>query len=192
MLFVRHAAAFAGALLVAGCVMDTTVSESDSDYEPVSVAVSELDEIRDCGWATDEIQTVGAYVTDHWTSYKNFVENNAGVSIGNCLENRWKTNGNVECDLTEGSCADNGNVNGWASFLSQTMHICVDPFLDNIQGFGDHNQEACLVALMTHEFGHTCWRDHGSVEDMDDAAFDWYASRSDKNVTITLGSCGMD
>jgi|JI10StandDraft_1071094.scaffolds.fasta_scaffold793643_1 hypothetical protein len=158
-----------------------------------ATAHADIDEIRDCGWATDEIERVGIFVTDNWTSFENFLEAEAGVSIGSCLENRFKTNGNVECDSTEGACASGGNVNGWASFLSQTMHICVDPFLDNIQsGVSDDNQEACLVALMTHEFGHTCWRGHGTVEDMDNAAFDWWASRPGKNVTFDLSDCGMD
>lgn len=156
------------------------------------LAHADLDEVRDCGWASDEIERVAIYVTDHWTSYENFLEDETGVSIGNCLENRFKTNGNVECETTGGSCADNGDVNGWASYLSQTMHICWDPFLDGIQSMSDDNQEACLIALMTHEFGHTCWRGHGSVEDMDNAAFDWFAGRADKNVTISLRTCGMD
>jgi len=158
-----------------------------------STARADIDEIRDCGWATDEIERVGIFVTDNWNSYETFVENAAGVRIGNCLENRFKTNGKVECDTTEGACDTNGSVNGWASYLSKTMHICVDPFLDNIQsGLTDDNQEACLVALMTHEFGHTCWRGHGTVEDMDNAAFDWWASRAGKTVTIDLIDCGMD
>jgi hypothetical protein len=157
-----------------------------------TAAFADLDEVRDCGWATDEIEAVAVYVTDHWNSYENFIEAEAGVSLGNCFENRWQSNGDVECETTGGSCADNGDVNGWASYLSHTMHICWDPFLDNLQPFSDDNQMACLIALMTHEFGHTCWRDHGSVEDMDDAAFEWFAGRADTNVTISLASCGMD
>jgi len=157
-----------------------------------TAAHADLDQVTDCSWATDEIEAVGVYVTDHWTSFKNSVEANAGVSIGNCLENRFTTNGNVECETTGGACNTNGDVNGWASYLSQTMHICWDPFLDNLQSFSDDNQMACLIALMTHEFGHTCWRGHGTVEEMDNAAFDWFAGRADTNVTINLGDCGMD
>ena len=157
-----------------------------------TAAHADLANVTDCGWATDEIEAVGEYVTDHWNSYKNFVEANAGVSIGSCLENRFKSNGKVECETTGGACDNGGDVNGWASYLSKTMHICWDPFLDGIQSRSDDNQMACLIALMTHEFGHTCWRGHGSVEDMDNAAFDWFDGRADTNVTISLASCGMD
>lgn len=155
-------------------------------------ARADLDQVSDCSWATDEIEAVAVYVTDHWSSFESSVEADAGVDIGNCLENRFKTNGKVECETTAGACDNNGDVNGWASFLSQTMHMCWDPFLDNIQSMSDDNQMACLVALMTHEFGHTCWRTHGTVEDMDNAAFDWFAGRADTNVTISLADCGMD
>lgn len=157
-----------------------------------TAAHADFDNIRDCSWAADEIETVGIYVTDHWSSFESFLEAETGESIGSCLENRFKSNGNVECETTGGSCADNGDVNGWASYLSQTAHVCFDPFLENLQSFSDDNQEACLVALLTHEFGHTCWRGHGSVEEMDNAAFRWYKGRADQNVTIRLSDCGMD
>jgi hypothetical protein len=39
--------------------------------------------------------------------------------------------------------------------------------------------------------GHTCWRDHGTVEPLDDLAFEYYKSRH-PDVTISMISCGMD
>jgi hypothetical protein len=56
---------------------------------------------------------------------------------------------------------------------------------------GAANRKACYFALAAHEWAHTCWRDQGKAEEIDDLAFEYYKDHH-SDVTISMGSCGMD
>ena len=121
-------------------------------------------------------------------------ESESGINVRTCLENRFKTNGKIVCESSSGGqCHNNdgSNNNGWASYLRKRAHFC-PTFLDTVAGiFGVANRQACYFALAAHEWGHTCWHDHGAVEPLDDLAFEYDKSRH-PDVTISMSSCGMD
>jgi hypothetical protein len=153
------------------------------------------EDIIDCNSREDtEIGLAVDFGAANWSSFEAFLEADADLDIGNCLENRFKDNGKVVCESSSGGECDNNDGtlnNGWASYLNKRAHFC-PVFLNEIASIsGVENRKACYFALAAHEWGHTCDRDHGTVERIDDSAFAFYASRH-SDVTITLDRCGMD
>jgi hypothetical protein len=144
-------------------------------------------EVTEIGLAVDSVSAT-------WEDFADFIEDESGITVGNCLENRFKTNGKIVCESSQGGqCSNNdGSDNaGWASPLNKRAHFCPS-FLNNVAGIsGVANRQACYFALAAHEWGHTCERDHGTVEDIDDLAFEYYKDHH-PNVTISIGRCGMD
>lgn len=134
----------------------------------------------------DDLNAMANYVNNNWDEFEDYVDRNTGINLKSCIKNRFKKNGKVIC---EDSCAP--NVNGWAAYLSKKVHFC-PLFLNNVAKLDRKvSRRACYFALAVHEFGHNCLRGHGTVEDLDNAAFDWY-EQTHPRVNITLASCGMD
>lgn len=134
----------------------------------------------------EDLEQMANYVSNNWNDFENYIDRNYGINLKNCIENRFKKNGTIVC---EDSC-DPG-VNGWARYLSKKAHFCPS-FLNRVGRFERKvNRRACYFALAAHEFGHTCFRGHGTVEDIDDGAFEWY-ELTHPRVTIDLIDCGMD
>ena len=127
----------------------------------------------------------------NWAAYEKVLEDirDWPVTIGKCLEGRFKTDGKVECMQSQGgSCT---GANGWAEGLTKKCHICPS-FLSTVGALsGKENREACYFALVTHEWGHTCWRGHKTLEIIDDEAFNFWKSKHSTTVTITFSDCGM-
>jgi hypothetical protein len=149
------------------------------------------------GCTSREVTEIGLAVDSVWASWNGFVDfiaEESGITIGNCLENRFKTNGKIVCESSQdGQCSDNdgSNNNGWASYLNKRAHFCPS-FLDTVADIsGAANRKACYFALAAHEWAHTCWRDQGKAEEIDDLAFEYYKDHH-SDVTISMGSCGMD
>jgi hypothetical protein len=130
----------------------------------------------------------------NWAAYKKVLEGIRGwpVSIGNCLEGRFKSDGRVVCEASQtGMCSD-PSTRGWASPLNKKCHMCPS-FLTNLTNniAGKENRQACYFAMVTHEWGHTCERGHKTLEIVDNEAFNFWKSRH-PSVTIKLGDCPMD
>jgi hypothetical protein len=132
---------------------------------------------------------------DNWAEYERTLEDirDWTVTIGNCLEGRFKKDGRVVCEQSmKGYCSDkDGNPNNaWASPFNKKCHLCPF-FLNNVAKIsGKSNRLACYFALVTHEWGHTCDRTHKSIEIIDDEAFNFWKSKH-SDVTIVYSQCGM-
>ncbi|MBL6991709.1 MAG: hypothetical protein ISR65_18150 [Bacteriovoracaceae bacterium] len=134
----------------------------------------------------NDLQEMADYVNNHWNAFENYIDRHYGINLKSCIKNRFKKNGKIVC---ENSCSS--GVNGYAYYLSKKAHFCPS-FLNRVGRLSKKvNRRGCYFALAAHEFGHTCLRGHGSVEDIDDGAFDWWASTHDL-VDIDLRDCGMD
>jgi hypothetical protein len=132
----------------------------------------------------------------NWTKYEKVLEKIRGwpVNIGKCLEGRFKSDGRVICEQSQGgSCSDrSGDNNGFASPLNKRCHMCPS-FLDSVAKIaGKENRQACYLALVTHEWGHTCERGHKTLEIIDNEAFNFWKSQHSTTVTIKLRDCLMD
>jgi hypothetical protein len=113
----------------------------------------------------------------NWTLYEKALERirDWPVTIGNCLEGRFKSDGRVVCEQSQGgSCSSkDGNNNGFASPLNKKCHMCPS-FLNAVAKIaGKENRQACYFALFTHEMGHTCERGHKTLEIIDNEAFNF-------------------
>ena len=162
---------------------------TDSPDRPEDIEGCTSREVTEIGLAVDSVSS-----SWDWNDFVDFIEEESGITIGNCLENRFKTNGKIVCESSQGGLCDNNdgtNNNGWASYLSQRAHFCPS-FLDTVADIsGAANRQACYFALAAHEHAHNCWRGHGTTEDIDDLAFEYYKDHH-PDVTISMGSCGMD
>lgn len=150
--------------------------------------VQGLKKVVDC--TRDErikMEDVADYAADNWNSLERYVERETGYSIGNCLRNRFEDNGRVECeDKIQGMCKS--NTYGWASFLSKRIHICpkMRELIDDLSD--DGQKKACWLAIMIHEYAHTCWRNEKKSDAIEIAAFDWYV---DKKSVSGSGFCDI-
>lgn len=162
------------------------------DQSTAPVPPTRPGDIKDCGGSVQgEIGRAIDWGADHWAEFEAALEAIRGwpVTIGNCLENRFKTNGKVVCEArTQGECA---TANGWASPFNRRAHMCPS-FLGIVAALPDPaaNRQACYFALAAHEWGHTCERGHKTLEIIDDEAFDFWKSRHPE-VTISFGDCNM-
>ncbi len=145
-----------------------------------------LADVIDCRQSEEQdMKMVANYIDDNWNDYERFMERETGLDFGGCMENRFKDNGKVKCEADNGGSCNNSNA--WAMFGSHKIHMCPS-FLNRISSFGNINRRACISAIMSHEFAHTCFRGEGGAERIDNAAFDYWASTH--NVTISLSDCG--
>lgn len=165
--------------------MKKTVTITDNEQSPAASNVMECSsqETTEIGQAID-------WGADHWDEYKQVLDNirDWPVTIGSCLENRFKNNGKVVCERSmDGACKGN---NGWANSLTKTCHMCPD-FLTTVQSLPNvEDRQACYFALITHEWGHTCERGHKTLEIIDNEAFKFW-KRNHSGVTINFAQCGM-
>lgn len=131
-----------------------------------------------------DISTAQNTIANNWSSYASFVERETGLNIGNCLENRFKKNGEVHCDW-EYRHGCNSSLYGVAMYSSHTAHLCRN-FLDRVDDKSSGlNRRASYAALLAHEWGHTCWRNENNADKIDVATFNWYKSR----YAVTDSTC---
>jgi hypothetical protein len=131
---------------------------------------------------------------DNWDEFERVLEGirNWPVTIGNCLEGRFKKDGRVICEEKQtGSCMTrDGPASGFASPFNKKCHMCPS-FLNTVAALsGKTNRQACYFAMVTHEWGHTCERGHKTLEIIDDEAFNFWKSKH-SDVTIVLSQCAM-
>jgi len=159
------------------------------------ISPSRSSDIKDCtSQETTEIGLAIDFGSTEWNEFEAVLEDirDWSVTIGNCLENRFKKSGKVVCEKSmKGSCTSkDGTNNGFASPFNEKCHMCPD-FLTKIRAIsGKTNRQACYFALVTHEWGHTCERGHKTLEIIDDEAFNFWKSKH-SDVTISFSECGM-
>lgn len=165
---------------------------------PLAAPVMAGPDIKDCrpGESVEMAQVID-WGANHWKEYEAHLERHADISVKNCLRNRFAKNGRVVCEQDMGgrcSHAKKGDANGWASPFNKRCHLCPD-FLQMVRDKtgpeNKSNRKACYFALISHEWAHTCKRAHGSVEKIDDEAFNFWKARN-PDVSITLADCDMD
>jgi hypothetical protein len=164
-------------------------TSSDEPSRPSNIVDCQARERDEIGLAVD-------WGATRWNDYERVLEDirDWPVTIGNCLENRFKENGKVVCEATmRGGCtdADGSTNNGFGGYPSHRAHFCSD-WRETVRALPDpvSNRQACYFALVTHEWGHTCARGHKTLEIIDDEAFDYW-KRNHPDVTIVLGDCAM-
>lgn len=154
-----------------------------------SISFGALKEVKGCRTSVEaDLRGVANYIKNNWDDFEDFVEDETGLNIKSCMKNRFSKNGKIECESRmTGYCS---GANGWAIPGSKRIHLCPD-FVTRVRNMSQgRNRRACYLALMAHEFAHTCARFERGSELIDDASFDYYDMM--KNVSISLASCGMD
>lgn len=151
-----------------------------------------LKQVKHCSTTQKrEIEDAADWVAENWSDFEDFLENRTGLNIKKCMENRFKKNGKVVCEEATGQCKTSKGNNAWASMLNKKVHLCPS-FLNRVNNLsGTTNRRACYIAILSHEFAHTCDRFEPGSERIDDAAFDFFSSRN-PGLTIRLAQCGMD
>jgi hypothetical protein len=181
-----------GVCNLAACSQDPDCPKNLPDRTaPASTA---LDEVVDCT-ATQEtdIRAVAWNIADDWTNFDATIERETSFSLGKCTRDRFSRNGRVRC-MAQNNCGPNGCRAGWSSFLTQTIRI-YPSFLNGIATLPQADRRACLAALMTHEFTHSCDRAEGRSEAREDAAFNYWKSRFPVTSTLNINGipgCGLD
>lgn len=178
------------------CNKDPDCPKEFQDKTPPVVLPDRPSDIIDC--TAREVTEIGMAIdwgAENWNEYEAVLEDIRGwpVDIGSCLENRFKDNGKVVCEESQrGSCTVKGeDASGWGWWHERKCHMCPS-FLDAVRALsGVANRQACYFALVTHEWGHTCWRGHKTLEIIDDEAFDFWKSKHPGEVTISYGACPL-
>ena len=148
-----------------------------------------LKKVIDCtNTQESDLNAAANVIANNWDDFEDFVEDETGLNIKNCMENRFESNGKVVCESSsKGQCKGS---NAWASALNRKAHLCPG-FLDTVGDLSRQpDRRACYAAILAHEFAHTCERFEAGSENIDDAAFDFYKDMW--AVNINMGSCGMD
>ncbi|HJQ38958.1 MAG TPA: hypothetical protein VKB93_17620 [Thermoanaerobaculia bacterium] len=163
----------------------------DPDCPETVTAPRRLTDITDCtSTQATEIGLAIDWGADHWAEYEAALEaiRDWPVDIGNCLENRFKTNGKVVCEASSAGLCKNS---GWASPLTRKVHMCPG-FLEAVRAMPNlEDRQACYFAMVTHEWGHTCKRGHLTLEIIDDEAFNFWKAHH-PGVTKELNDCRMN
>ena len=133
-----------------------------------------------------DIRAVAWNIVDDWSNFRSAVEKETGKNLGNCIEKRFSTNGDVRC-VSEYHCNNKGCIQGHAPGLSHQIKI-YQTFFDNIAAMPQADRRACYAALMTHEFSHSCERyedgPNSSAELREDAAFNYWKDRFPVSSTL--------
>lgn len=167
--------------------------------EPATTSTTISLEIVNCDDTQEvDIRAVAWNIVDDWANFDAAIERQTSFNLGNCTRDRFSTNGRVEC-MTRDRCNGRGCRQGYSVPTQQRIRIYPD-FLNRIAALPPPDKRACIAALMTHEFAHSCSRFEGRSEAREDAAFDYWQARFpgtsgfDINDTdnITTNDCGLD
>lgn len=176
---------------------DKGTSNNNTNDSSNNSTLTALDDVIDCDSTQEkDIRAVAWNIVDDWNAFQNKLENDTGINVGNCLENRFTKNGKVKC-MNETNCDKDGNcLLGKASPFNQKIKI-FDTFMGNIASMPQADRRACYAALLTHEFSHSCDKFGDGVnsapELREDAAFNYWKDR----FPVTSGldpnnDCGLD
>ena len=194
-----------GACNLAVCSVDQDPDCRDLDLppgagaDPVTPTTTISLETINCNDTQDvDILAVAWNIVDDWTNFDAAIQRQTSFNLGNCTHDRFSTNGRVEC-MARDHCTGKGCRQGYSVPTQQRIRIYPD-FLTRIAGLPAPDKRACIAALMTHEFAHSCSRFEGRAEAREDAAFDYWQARFpgtsgfDINDTDTIATndCGLD
>jgi hypothetical protein len=194
-----------GACNLAVCSADQDPDCQDLDLppgagaDPVTSTTTISLEIVNCNDTQEvDIRAVAWNLVDDWTNFDAEIERQTSFNLGNCTHDRFSSNGRVEC-MARDHCTGKGCRQGYSVPTQQRIRIYPD-FLTRIAALPAPDKRACIAALMTHEFAHSCSRFEGRAEAREDAAFDYWKTRFpgtsgfdiNDNDSITTNDCGLD
>jgi hypothetical protein len=166
----------------------------DLPGDKTEVESTALDEVVDCNSTQEkDIRAVAWNIADDWTNFDAAIERQTSFRLGNCTRDRFGHNGRVRC-MAQDHCNSDGCRAGWSSPFNQTIRIYPN-FLNTIATLPQADRRACLAALMTHEFAHSCDRFEGRAEAREDAAFSYWKERFPVTSTLDINGipgCGLD
>ena len=134
-----------------------------------------------------DFRSIATYIKNHWRGFERYLERETDLNIKKCIKNRFKKNGKILCKSSNTGMCD--GANGWAVPGAKKIRLCPS-FLNRISRYSKNNRRACYLALMAHEFSHSCFRTERDAELIDDASFDYWDSTH--TLSIVLRDCGMD
>jgi hypothetical protein len=194
-----------GACNLAVCSVDEDPDCRDLDLppgagaDPVNPTTTISLETINCNDTQDvDILAVAWNIVDDWTNFDAAIQRQTSFNLGNCTHDRFSSNGRVEC-MARDHCTGKGCRQGYSVPTQQRIRIYPD-FLTRIAGLPAPDKRACIAALMTHEFAHSCSRFEGRAEAREDAAFDYWQARfpgtsgfdiNDTDSSAT-NDCGLD
>lgn len=155
-----------------------------------TTALAGLADVIDCNDnVTTDLNRVANHAADNWADVEDFMEDYTGINVKNCMKNRFKKNGKIVCEQKNTGRCD--GALGWASPFNKKAHFCPTA-ISNFEALArTPDQRACYFALMVHEFAHSCDRGEAKAEELEDAAFAYWASTH--NVTVDPNyDCGFD
>ena len=169
---------------------DPVTLESLTGSESIGLA-----DVIDCSDAEAlDLRAVAWNIADDWSNFSDALERATDQKMGNCIQERFSINGEVQCVHKE-KCKQDGNKCklGFGPGLGRKVKI-FQSFFDNIDDMPQADRRACYAALMTHEFSHTCehYKEKGP-EARAVAAFDYWKGRFPVSSGLTVdGDCGLN
>jgi hypothetical protein len=106
-----------------------------------------------------DIRAVAWNLADDWANFERAIESATGKNLGNCTQNRFTKNGQVEClaaydcKITKDGLQKCKLAHAWG--LGKKIKL-YQTFFDNVSGMRQPDRRACYAGLMAHEFAHTC------------------------------------
>eukprot|EP01084_Bolivina_argentea_P057250 104630_1 len=124
----------------------------------------------------DDFGVAAIFILNNWKSFESDVEAEANVNIKKCLRRKLKR-GKVNCigkrKRRKRRCG--GKWCGRAMYGARQIKICKANFLTPLQAYYDRaTRLKCVATLMVHEFAHTCFRAHKTVNRIDLATINWW------------------
>lgn len=167
--------------------------------DPVTPTTTISLEIINCSdTEAKDIRAVAWNLVDDWTNFDAAIEQQTSFNLGNCTQDRFAREGRVECMATD-QCKNGVCRQGYSVPTQKRIRIYPN-FLTRTANLAQADRRACMAALLTHEFAHSCSRFEGRAEAREDAAFDYWQTRFpgtsgfDINDTdsVSTNDCGLD
>jgi len=142
----------------------------------------------DC-WLKDSAQDAADWLTNHWTDYVNFVQAEGQLAVQTCLQGRMENDSTIRCQEV-GTTECGPTTVGFAYPFTETMYICPG-FTDDVEPLSSDERQACSMAIMAHEFSHTCLRPEWEAELLGRLTFEFYVTHPGIGLNMAFWECGM-
>ncbi len=164
--------------------LDSAIGNSKGLAEVIGCSDTEALDARAVAWN----------IADDWNDFSRAVESATGQTMGSCIQERFASNGVLEC-VHERMCNPDGTKCelGGGPGLGKRIKL-FQTFFDKISNMSQPDRRACYASMMTHEFSHTCehYKEKGP-EARAVAAFAYWKERFPVSSGLTIdGSCGQN